>query len=93
MRVISYNIRISYNMRRRSLLSLTKGQLSYSRLSDILWLEITIPSNKLKPRPGQYYYIYQPMRWRGYENHPFTLGGWSVVDGDDGWVSSSFPSF
>lgn len=34
----------------------------------------------VRPEPGQHYYLYQSRKWRGYENHPFTLGSWTVVE-------------
>lgn len=37
----------------------------------------------VRPEPGQHYYLYQPTKWRGYENHPFTLGSWCPVDRTD----------
>ncbi|KKA22462.1 Ferric-chelate reductase [Rasamsonia emersonii CBS 393.64] len=78
-RLVYCNIHIYINRKR---LCLTRGRLSYNRLSDILWLEVTIPGDKLEPKPGQHYYVYQPLRWKGYENHPFTLGSWTVAGSD-----------
>ncbi|KAL1966474.1 hypothetical protein VTN77DRAFT_4396 [Rasamsonia byssochlamydoides] len=78
-RLVYCNIHIYINRKR---LSFTRGRVSYNRLSDILWLEITVPFVRLEPKPGQHYYIYQPTRWRGYENHPFTLGSWTVADSE-----------
>ena len=31
----------------------------------------------IRQKPGQYYYVYQPLKPRGWENHPFTLATWS----------------
>ncbi|KAG9945538.1 putative plasma membrane ferric-chelate reductase, partial [Aureobasidium melanogenum] len=33
-------------------------------------------STLAQPAAGQFYYLYQPGTWQGYENHPFTLGAW-----------------
>lgn len=34
----------------------------------------------LKPGPGQHYYLYQPLKFKGWENHPFTLGAYEPLD-------------
>lgn len=51
---------------RRNLISRTRATVSYNKTSDIIRLEITPRSRKIDPKPGQYYYLYQPLRWRGY---------------------------
>lgn len=43
-------------------------------------LEVTPGAKILKARAGQHYYLYQPLKLRGWENHPFTLAGWKSVD-------------
>lgn len=50
---------------------------SYSKASDVIRIDISTDSFLTKPAAGQFYYIYQPTTWQGYENHPFTLGAWS----------------
>ncbi|KAG5299756.1 ferric-chelate reductase [Histoplasma capsulatum G186AR] len=57
----------------------TKSVVSYSEASDIIKLEITPGSCNLHPKPGHHYYIYQPVRWQGYESHPLTAGSWTVL--------------
>ncbi|KAI4854265.1 putative FRE family ferric-chelate reductase [Aureobasidium sp. EXF-8845] len=46
--------------------------------SDVVRLDIKSGSFLTKPAAGQFYYLYQPTTWQGYENHPFTLGTWSL---------------
>ena len=43
------------------------------------------------PRPGQHYYLYEPLRWKGYENHAFSLASWSWSDGDGDNDTSIIP--
>jgi hypothetical protein len=75
-RLVYCNVHIRFN---RGKIFTTRTVVSYSKGADILRLEIT-PNSHVRPGPGQHYYLYQPRRWRGYENHPFTLGGWSLAD-------------
>lgn len=56
----------------------TRSTVSYNKASDMIRLEAAPGNPNLEPKPGQHYYIYQPLKWRGYENHPFTLGGWTT---------------
>ncbi|KAL4987654.1 hypothetical protein BDW68DRAFT_187869 [Aspergillus falconensis] len=39
--------------------------------SDLIKVELSPASSKLKPAPGQHYYFYQPATLKGWENHPF----------------------
>lgn len=61
----------------------SRSRVAYNPQSDVIRLEIWPANKQVKPDPGVYYYIYQPSTWRGYENHPFTLGAWSstIADG------------
>ncbi|KIW85903.1 hypothetical protein Z517_01296 [Fonsecaea pedrosoi CBS 271.37] len=52
---------------------------TYDKDGDFIRLEIVPGSGILKPGPGQHYYLYQPMKWRGWENHPFTLASYETV--------------
>lgn len=54
----------------------TKTQASYDKEANLIRLEVTPGSKMLKARAGQHYYLYQPLKWKGWENHPFTLAGW-----------------
>lgn len=57
----------------------TTTTASYDKAADLIRLEVIPGSLLLKPGPGQHYFIYQPVRWKGWENHPFTLASWSVL--------------
>ncbi|GAB7347554.1 hypothetical protein MBLNU459_g4444t2 [Dothideomycetes sp. NU459] len=52
--------------------------ITYKKETDVLRIEVQLGSELLKPGPGQHYYLYQPMSFRCWENHPFTLGAYSV---------------
>nr|KMM71584.1 metalloreductase [Coccidioides posadasii RMSCC 3488] len=56
---------------------ISKGTAYYDRSSNLIRLRIVPGLGTLVPRPGQFYYIYQPLKLRGYESHPFTVGSWS----------------
>lgn len=73
-------VRIAYcnlNVRAgKHFISTTSSTVKYCEDSDLVRIE-TYPATKtLTPRPGQFYYIYQPVSWKGWENHPFTLGAY-----------------
>ncbi|KAL3463545.1 ferric reductase NAD binding domain-containing protein [Aspergillus heterothallicus] len=53
----------------------TTSQIEYFEDSDLIQIELS-PSTALTPRPGQHYYLYQPVTLKGWENHPFTLGAY-----------------
>lgn len=55
----------------------THSVASYSKESDVIRLDLKTESFLARSGAGQFYYLYQPDTWRGYENHPFTLGAWS----------------
>lgn len=57
-------------------ISHTRSNVSYDRDGNMIRIQVTLQGSHLKPRPGQHYYLYQPFRWTGYENHPFTLAYW-----------------
>ncbi|KAK2798400.1 hypothetical protein FQN50_008840 [Emmonsiellopsis sp. PD_5] len=79
-RLISCNLHVGSN---KNLIAYTQSVVSYSKASDIIRLEITPGSRDLQLKPGQHYYIYQPLRLFGYESHPFTVGSWSPVTSDE----------
>jgi ferric-chelate reductase len=58
----------------------TECVATYDKAADIIHVQLT-PGSGLQPAPGQYYFLYQPFRLTGWENHPFTLGSWSYTDG------------
>jgi hypothetical protein len=50
--------------------------VTYDKEADVIKIAVTPVHTLLKPKPGQYYYIYSPLTWKGWENHPFTLGSY-----------------
>ncbi|KAK2787958.1 hypothetical protein FQN52_006963 [Onygenales sp. PD_12] len=85
-RLISCNFHVRFN---KNLIAYTQSAVSYSKASDIIRLEITPGSRDLQLKPGQHYYIYQPLRLLGYESHPFTVGSWSTVTSEEYTTDSS----
>ncbi|KAL4956119.1 ferric reductase NAD binding domain-containing protein [Aspergillus filifer] len=65
------NVRLSDQVSRT-----TKSKVEYFEDSDLVKIEIQPASSAVVPRPGQHYYLYQPVSFKGWENHPFTLGAW-----------------
>lgn len=66
----------------------TPSTITYDEDSNLIRLDVLAPSPKIKPAPGQFYYLYQPMTWRGWENHPFSLGAWSNANSKARQVST-----
>ncbi|KIW82734.1 hypothetical protein Z517_01977 [Fonsecaea pedrosoi CBS 271.37] len=58
----------------------TKASITYSQRGDFIRLELIPGSTLLQPGPGQHYFLYQPIKWKGWENHPFTLAGYERID-------------
>jgi NAD(P)H-flavin reductase len=56
----------------------SRAIVSYDKVTDVIRLDIPHASPMMKPGPGQYYYVYQPMTLRGWECHPFSLGSWQT---------------
>ena len=54
--------------------------MAYDETADVIRLEVT-PGTRLKFTPGDYYFLYQPCRLKGWENHPFTVGATSYEVG------------
>ncbi|PGH17682.1 hypothetical protein AJ79_01044 [Helicocarpus griseus UAMH5409] len=79
-RLLSCNLHLRFNEKS---VEFTESVVSYNTASDIIRLEIMPGARNIKPRPGQHYFIYQPLGWVGYESHPFTVGSWSAVDDED----------
>lgn len=84
MRLIYCNLHVNINYRK---LKCTKTAVTYDAGSDIIKLSVVLAGTKPRPRAGDYYFIYQPFRWTGYESHPFTLANWQPAS------SSSHNSF
>lgn len=53
--------------------------MCYDAAADVVRLEIIPGSQSLQPMPGDYYFLYQPFRWTGWESHPFTVGAFSYT--------------
>lgn len=74
-RLITCNVGVS-----KSGILFTKSEVFYDAASDILKIVITPPRACLlqiaKPGPGEYFYLYRPLSWKGWENHPFSLGSY-----------------
>ncbi|KAJ5151218.1 uncharacterized protein N7482_010470 [Penicillium canariense] len=49
---------------------------TYHEDFDIIRLEVRPVSPLVNLAPGQFFFLYQPFSWRGYENHPFSLAAW-----------------
>jgi ferric-chelate reductase len=74
LRLICCNLQVRFS---KKVISRTYTIASYSKESDVIRLDIRTDSFLATPAAGQFYYLYQPTTWQGYENHPFTLGAWS----------------
>jgi NAD(P)H-flavin reductase len=78
-------VRITYcnlNVRFGNGVVATTPKVEYFEDSDLIRVEMTL-STALTPRPGQHYYLYQPLTLRGWENHPFTLGAYVLPKSDE----------
>jgi predicted ferric reductase len=75
LRLITCNIQVRLG---KQAIHRTHTTASYSKESDVVRLDIKSDSFLTRPAAGQFYYLYQPTTWQGYENHPFTLGAWSL---------------
>ncbi|RAQ51881.1 FRE family ferric-chelate reductase [Aspergillus flavus] len=78
-RLVYYNLHVRTNVGKS--IQYTQSSATYDEASDVIRLEVIPGSSRLQPTPGQYYYLYQPFRFTGWENHPFTLGSWSYETG------------
>ncbi|KAL2443879.1 Ferric/cupric reductase transmembrane component B [Exophiala dermatitidis] len=66
------------NLRARSGVAFgARSTVTYYEQGDVLRIE-TYSSSLVSPGGGQYYYIYQPYKLRGWEHHPFTLASYDV---------------
>lgn len=74
LRLVSCNVQVRLS---NQVIHRTHTTASYSEKSDVIRLDIKTDSFLAQPTAGQFYYLYQPTTWQGYENHPFTLGAWS----------------
>ncbi|UKZ90577.1 uncharacterized protein TrAFT101_005587 [Trichoderma asperellum] len=70
-RVVYCNLHVRLSKKR---LHRSVAAISYDQDANIVRIQI---NTHVRPRPGQHYYLYQPFRFTGWENHPFTLAYWS----------------
>ncbi|KAL6701451.1 ferric reductase NAD binding domain-containing protein [Trichoderma pleuroticola] len=59
---------------RKKTLHRSTAAISYDQDANFIRIEI---NTHVKPGPGKHYYLYQPFRFTGWENHPLTLAHWS----------------
>lgn len=77
-RLIYCNMHVSIH--RGASVHRTKSTVSYDIEAYRLSIDVIPATSSLKPGPGQHYYLYQPFRLTGWENHPFTLAAWQHGD-------------
>ncbi|KAJ5490717.1 hypothetical protein N7539_002284 [Penicillium diatomitis] len=49
--------------------------MAYDAEADVVKLNFEVP-RALETKPGDYYFLHQPLRAKGWENHPFTVCSW-----------------
>ncbi|CRG88183.1 plasma membrane ferric-chelate reductase (Fre2), putative [Talaromyces islandicus] len=76
----------------RAKLEYTNSVAIYDEASNVVRLEVIPASSNHQPTASSYYYLYQPFRFRGWENHPFTLGSWTYTNTKDVDFDSSLKS-
>ncbi|KAJ5666584.1 hypothetical protein N7462_010993 [Penicillium macrosclerotiorum] len=74
-RILYCNIHVGLSS--QNMIRVTKSQMTYDEAADVIRLEVTPGTDLLRPSPGDYYFLYQPLRLIGWENHPFTVGSWT----------------
>ncbi|KAH6692727.1 ferric reductase NAD binding domain-containing protein [Plectosphaerella plurivora] len=71
----------------------TTATVIHHQVANVLEIQLRPGTKHLNPGPGQHYFLYQPFRLKGWENHPFTLASYDVSapnsDGTEG-LSLSF---
>ncbi|PTB72244.1 hypothetical protein M440DRAFT_1472909 [Trichoderma longibrachiatum ATCC 18648] len=77
-RVVYCNLHVRL---RKTTLQRSIAAIAYDQDANIITVQI---NTHVKPGPGQHYYLYQPFRLKGWENHPFTLAHWSQPGGPAG---------
>ncbi|KAJ5657211.1 uncharacterized protein N7484_000860 [Penicillium longicatenatum] len=60
-----------------NLIRTSSSQMTYDEETDVVRLEVSLATPLIHPTPGDYFFLYQPFRWTGWESHPFTVGAWS----------------
>ncbi|KAK7530714.1 ferric reductase like transmembrane component-domain-containing protein [Phyllosticta citribraziliensis] len=78
-------VRLVYcNLHVRSSAKIVRGPsavATYSKDTDVVRVDIKLGSVLFKPGPGQSYYLYEPLRFKGWECHPLSLGAYSTSAG------------
>ncbi|KAJ5100101.1 hypothetical protein N7532_007102 [Penicillium argentinense] len=72
----------------RNKIHTTRSRMTYDQTADVIRLVVAPGTKLLQPKPGDYYFLYQPFRFVGWENHPFTVGAWAY-DADPSAVGSA----
>ncbi|GKZ35479.1 hypothetical protein AbraIFM66950_006141 [Aspergillus brasiliensis] len=75
-RIAYCNLHLRFSDRR---ISLPPSTVTYSPDSDLMTIHIEAPSH-LTPKPGQHYFLSQPLSLHCLQNHPFALGAYSPSD-------------
>ncbi|KAJ5704275.1 hypothetical protein N7493_011413 [Penicillium malachiteum] len=60
----------------RDIIRTSSARMTYDEATDVVRLEVLPATPFLRPTPGDYFFLYQPFRWTGWESHPFTVGTW-----------------
>ncbi|KAJ4862477.1 ferric reductase like transmembrane component domain-containing protein [Trichoderma breve] len=70
-RVVYCNLHVQLH---KKTLHRSTAAISYDQDANFIQIDI---NTHVKPGPGKHYYLYQPFRFTGWENHPLTLAYWS----------------
>lgn len=85
-RVVYCNLHVRL---RKKALHRSAAAISYDQDANIVRIQI---NTHVKPKPGQHYYLYQPFRFTGWENHPFTLAYWSQSTEETAQIQGGSPT-
>lgn len=69
------NIHVCISGRRQ--IRTSSSRMTYDKATDVVRLEVIPATPFIRPTPGDYFFLYQPFRWTGWESHPFTVGAWA----------------
>ncbi|KAF2668145.1 hypothetical protein BT63DRAFT_414178 [Microthyrium microscopicum] len=73
-KLVYCNIRLTFS---KHVLQVSKCLASWDPASDMVKVTITLAHDILTPKAGQFYFLYRPVGWKGWESHPFTLGSYT----------------
>ncbi|OOQ82797.1 putative plasma membrane ferric-chelate reductase (Fre2) [Penicillium brasilianum] len=71
-RIVYCNVHV--RLSKGKVIHVTESRMTYDEAADVIRLEVKSGLPGLEVRPGDYYFLYQPFRFTGWENHPFTVG-------------------